>query len=54
MWIPKTIDELIKSSQELLNCSGSHILAEDGGRIFDVSVINDKEKLFLVAHEDIE
>ncbi|XP_042398205.1 potassium channel KOR1-like [Zingiber officinale] len=54
LWIPKTIDELIKSSQELLNCSGLYILAEDGGRIFDVSMINDKEKLFLVAHNDIE
>ncbi|WOL20137.1 potassium channel KOR1-like isoform X1 [Canna indica] len=48
LWIPHTMEELIKSSQELLSCTGSLILSEDGGRIPDVGMICDNQKLYLV------
>ena len=49
LWVPLTMEELIESSQELLNCSGSRILSEEGGRISDVAMICDNQKLYLVA-----
>ncbi|URE31927.1 Potassium channel [Musa troglodytarum] len=49
LWIPRTVEELIKSSNELLNCSGSRILSEDGGSISDAAMISDNQKLYLVA-----
>lgn len=49
LWIPHTVEELIKSSNELLNCSGSRILSEDGGSISDAAMISDNQKLYLVA-----
>ncbi|WOL06611.1 potassium channel KOR1-like isoform X1 [Canna indica] len=51
MWIPQNMEELIKSAEELLNCSGSRILSEDGGRILDVGMICDNQKLYFVADQ---
>ncbi|CAN6455466.1 unnamed protein product [Victoria cruziana] len=32
MWIPDTLDELIETSSEKLNCYASRPLSEDGGK----------------------
>uniref|UniRef100_A0A1D1XLH8 Potassium channel n=1 Tax=Anthurium amnicola TaxID=1678845 RepID=A0A1D1XLH8_9ARAE len=49
LWIPHTIEELIKASEDQLNCSGARILSEDGGRILDVDMICDGQKLYLAT-----
>ncbi|XP_042474517.1 potassium channel KOR1-like [Zingiber officinale] len=41
LWIPHTLEELINSSQELLNCSVSRLLSEEGGRILPAGLITD-------------
>lgn len=43
LWIPHTIEELINSSQELLNCSVSRLLSEKGGRILPMGLITDDQ-----------
>lgn len=48
VWVPATMAELIKSAEELLRCSGSRMLSVDGGRILDVGLISDSQKLYLV------
>ncbi|KAL9316386.1 hypothetical protein ACSQ67_017387 [Phaseolus vulgaris] len=49
LWIPHSIEELIKSAAEQINISGdSCILSEDGGKINDVDMIKDGQKLYLV------
>ncbi|XP_078159636.1 potassium channel KOR1-like isoform X1 [Carex rostrata] len=53
LWVPRTIEDLIKSSKEQLNCSGSRLLSEDGARIVDVDMISDKQKLYLVAGSEM-
>ncbi|XP_072953068.1 potassium channel KOR1-like isoform X1 [Typha angustifolia] len=54
LWIPQTIEDLIKSCQEKLNCSsGSHLLSEDGARILDVDTISNGQKLYLVPDKSI-
>lgn len=50
LWIPLTIEELIKTAVEQLKCcSGCCILSENGAKITDVDMISDGDKLFLVA-----
>ncbi|CAL8137625.1 unnamed protein product [Prunus armeniaca] len=51
LWVPTTIQELIKTATDLLEfSSGSFIiLSEDGGKILDVDLINDGQKLYLVS-----
>ncbi|MQL96094.1 hypothetical protein Taro_028770 [Colocasia esculenta] len=49
LWIPHTMEELIKASKEHLKCSGSHLLSEDGGRILDIDMISDGQKLYMVT-----
>ena len=53
LWIPRTIEDLIKSSKEQLNCSGSRLLSEDGARIVDVDMISDRQKLYLIAGSEM-
>lgn len=50
LWIPHTIDKLIRSAQEKLSLSGSclGLLCEDGARVRDVEMVNDGQKLYLV------
>ncbi|KAF2317566.1 hypothetical protein GH714_024741 [Hevea brasiliensis] len=49
LWVPETMEELIKAAMEQLNCTSSCILSENGGKIVDVNMINDDQKLFLVS-----
>ncbi|XP_027331706.1 potassium channel SKOR-like [Abrus precatorius] len=51
LWVPHTIEELIKTAAEHTDFSGnSCILSEDAGKITDVGMIKDGQKLYLV-HE---
>ncbi|XP_031492431.1 potassium channel KOR1-like isoform X2 [Nymphaea colorata] len=52
MWIPDTLDELIKSSEEKFNFSSSRLLSEDAGRILDLEMISDGQRLYLVSNGD--
>jgi hyperpolarization activated cyclic nucleotide-gated potassium channel 4 len=54
MWIPQTIDGLIRSAQEKLGLSGScwRLLCEDGATVQDVTMVHDWQKLYLVGDED--
>lgn len=50
LWVPKSIDELIKTASDQLEISnGSCILSEEAGKILDVDLINDGQKLYLVG-----
>ncbi|KAK1313076.1 Potassium channel KOR1 [Acorus calamus] len=44
LWIPRSLKDLIESSNEQLKCNGSKILSEEGGRITDVDMISDGQK----------
>lgn len=52
LWIPRMMEELIRTAQEKLRCSGTSILSEDGGRVHDVDMISDNQKLYLVTDQD--
>nr|XP_023922009.1 potassium channel SKOR [Quercus suber]POE98457.1 potassium channel skor [Quercus suber] len=50
LWVPHTIKELIQTAAEQLQTpSVSCILSEDAGKIFDVDMIGDGQKLYLVS-----
>lgn len=50
LWVPETIEELIKTAAQQLDFpSGSCILSEDAGRILDVDLISDCQKLYLIS-----
>ncbi|KAL5815414.1 hypothetical protein ACOSQ4_026055 [Xanthoceras sorbifolium] len=52
LWVPQTMEELINAAKELLKCpsTGSCILlCENGGKILDINMISDDQKLFLVT-----
>ncbi|XP_027339894.1 potassium channel SKOR-like [Abrus precatorius] len=50
LWVPQSIEELIKEAMKHLEISnGSYILSEDGGKILYVDMIYNDEKLFLVS-----
>ncbi|KAL2539651.1 Potassium channel SKOR [Abeliophyllum distichum] len=50
LWVPQTIEELIETAKEELNfTSASCILSGNGGKILDVSMISDNEKLYLAG-----
>ncbi|XP_054786421.1 potassium channel SKOR-like [Prosopis cineraria] len=50
LWVPKTIEELVQVAMKHLNSSSSSsILSEHGGKILDVDMISNDEKLFLVS-----
>ncbi|KAJ7975285.1 putative Potassium channel SKOR [Quillaja saponaria] len=50
VWVPQSIEELIKlAMKHLKSSSASCILSENGGRILDVDMISNDEKLFLVS-----
>ncbi|XP_055828534.1 potassium channel SKOR [Solanum dulcamara] len=49
LWVPETIEELVtKASEQLDFPSGSCILSEDAGKIFDIDMIVDGQKLYLI------
>ena len=50
LWVPHNIEELIRSATEQLDLPGeSCVLSEDGGKILDVDMINDGQKLYLIS-----
>ncbi|XVE89333.1 hypothetical protein DITRI_Ditri19aG0193600 [Diplodiscus trichospermus] len=50
LWIPRTMEELVKTAAEQLEFSGGCcILSEEAGKILDVDMINDGQKLYLVG-----
>ncbi|KAE8656882.1 Potassium channel SKOR [Hibiscus syriacus] len=50
LWIPHTVEALVRTAAEQLNFAGaSCILSEDGGKILDVDLINDGQKLYLIS-----
>ena len=53
LWVPQTIEELIKTSAEQLDfpsgSCGSCILSEDAGKILNVDMISDGQKLYLIS-----
>lgn len=48
LWVPQTIEELVKAAREQLKSSGGYLLSENGGKILDVNMISHDQKLFLV------
>ncbi|KAK6285069.1 hypothetical protein POUND7_004021 [Theobroma cacao] len=50
LWIPHSIEDLVKTAAEQLEFpDGSCVLSEDAGKILDVDMINDGEKLYLIS-----
>ncbi|XP_017242282.2 potassium channel SKOR isoform X1 [Daucus carota subsp. sativus] len=50
LWIPQNIEELIEAAKKQLKLPGScYIITEDGGKILDLGMICDGQKLFLVS-----
>uniref|UniRef100_A0A0D9WNW3 Potassium channel n=1 Tax=Leersia perrieri TaxID=77586 RepID=A0A0D9WNW3_9ORYZ len=54
VWIPHTIEGLIRSAQEKLGLDGDgegklRLLGEDGARVQDVDMVHDGQKLYLVG-----
>ncbi|XP_020552116.1 potassium channel SKOR [Sesamum indicum] len=50
MWVPNTVDELIKAASEQLGLpDGSFILSEDGGKILDVDLLTDGQSLYMIS-----
>ncbi|XP_022726095.1 potassium channel SKOR-like isoform X5 [Durio zibethinus] len=49
LWVPQSMEELIKAAKVELECGDSScILSEDGGKILDANMISNDQKLFLV------
>lgn len=50
LWIPESIEELIQTAKEKLQFSNDSciLLSENGGKILDVNMISNDQKLFLV------
>lgn len=52
LWVPTSIRELVDTAKEHLKFSGaSCILSENGGKILDIGMICDDQKLFLVSDD---
>ncbi|MFS8034447.1 putative KHA domain-containing protein [Helianthus anomalus] len=52
VWIPRTIDELVKVSAELLELTVHPtccVVTEDAGKILDVDMIIDGQKVYLIS-----
>ncbi|XP_074376254.1 potassium channel KOR1-like isoform X6 [Apium graveolens] len=50
LWIPQNIEELIEMAKMQLNLRGSFcIITEDGGKILDLDMICDDQKLYLMS-----
>ncbi|KMS99189.1 hypothetical protein BVRB_2g047040 [Beta vulgaris subsp. vulgaris] len=53
LWVPRTIDDLAKLASEKLNFpSGSCILSDDGGKILDIDMIENGQKLYLISETE--
>ncbi|KAH8511421.1 hypothetical protein H0E87_008837 [Populus deltoides] len=52
LWIPHTMEELVKAASEKLQLpDGSCILSEDAGKILQVDMIDDGQKLYLTSDQ---
>ncbi|KAM3703026.1 hypothetical protein ACJW31_04G066200 [Castanea mollissima] len=50
LWVPKSIQELINAAREQLKCpSGNTLLSEDGGKILDINMVTNDQKIYLVS-----
>ncbi|KAJ4840877.1 hypothetical protein Tsubulata_010371 [Turnera subulata] len=50
LWVARTIEELIQKAAEQLQVpGGSCLLSEDAGKILDVDMIDDGQKLYLIS-----
>ncbi|XP_020599433.1 potassium channel KOR1-like [Phalaenopsis equestris] len=49
IWIPQTMEELIRCAEQHFNCLGICILSEDGGKILDTELISDGQRLYLTS-----
>lgn len=50
LWVPRSIEELVRTAAEQLNVSeASSVLSEDEGKIIDVDLISDGQKLYLTV-----
>ena len=50
LWVPRTMEELIKAAVDELEISTSSCnLSEDGGKILDADLISDGQKLYLIG-----
>ncbi|XP_060213163.1 potassium channel SKOR-like isoform X1 [Lycium barbarum] len=50
LWVPTSMEELVAAATEQLNFpSGSCILSEDAGKILDIDMISDGQKLYLIS-----
>ncbi|CAI9110274.1 OLC1v1010268C1 [Oldenlandia corymbosa var. corymbosa] len=53
LWVPSSMEDLIREASEQLNVSScSCLLTEDGGKIVDVNMISDGQKLFMMRETD--
>lgn len=48
LWVPRTVAQLIYLAEEQLHCSCSAIMSEEGGKITDVGLISDGQKLYMI------
>ncbi|EEF28913.1 Potassium channel SKOR, putative [Ricinus communis] len=50
LWVPQTMEELIKAAAEQLNLpDDSFMLSKDGGKILDVDMVDDGQMLYLIS-----
>lgn len=50
LWIPQNIEELVEMAKKELNLQGSYcIITEEGGKILDLDMICDDQKLYLMS-----
>ncbi|XP_027178269.1 potassium channel SKOR isoform X1 [Coffea eugenioides] len=53
LWVPESIEELIREASKQLNFSScTCILSEDAGKIIDVDMISNNQKLYLMNETD--
>lgn len=53
LWVPRTIEQLVKIASEKLNFpTGSCILSDDGGKVLDVDMIDNGQKLYLISETE--
>ena len=50
LWVPQTMKELIQAAvEQLIVPADSCILSKDGGKILDIELIDNGQKLYLVS-----
>lgn len=51
LWVPNSINELMRIAAEQLGVvkDSCYLLTEDGGKILDVDLIDDGQKLYLIG-----